>query len=218
MKITYYLEVLSSWCTWAEPTWAEIKSRYASHAEFQWKIALMEPGDFPTSKSQCEWYYRRSGTITRSPIMLNSGWFEPERKGVYHAPNRVAEAGKIFGITDDRLRLALAKASLREGRKLGEINAAVAVAAQATGLDADQLREKADSPEIMARLKASTAEFHAMGVTQRPTFVIENAIGDKAVISGLITVSPLIATIEAMFSDEAAYAAYAAHHGKPPAI
>src|SRR5580658_350513 len=108
MKITYYLEVLSSWCHWAEPAWAELKARYAGRAEFGWKIALMNPGDFPVSREQCDWFYRRSGTIVRSPDMLSSGWFEAGRKGLYDAPNLVAEAGRDFGIADDRLRLALA--------------------------------------------------------------------------------------------------------------
>ena len=81
MKITYYLEVLSSWCTWVEPTWDALKERYGGRVEFEWKIALMSPGDFPASQAQCDWYYRRSGgTVMRSPFMLNSGWFEAERK------------------------------------------------------------------------------------------------------------------------------------------
>ena len=28
--VTYYLEVISSWCYWVEPTWAELKARYAA--------------------------------------------------------------------------------------------------------------------------------------------------------------------------------------------
>lgn len=32
MKITYYLEVLSSWCHWVDPVWAELKLRYAGRA------------------------------------------------------------------------------------------------------------------------------------------------------------------------------------------
>ncbi|HKB92468.1 MAG TPA: disulfide bond formation protein DsbA [Opitutaceae bacterium] len=216
MKITYYLEVLSSWCTWAEPTWAEVKSRYAGRAEFDWKIALMNPADFPVSKEQCDWFYRRSGTIMRSPLMLNSGWFEAERKGLYLAPNLVAEAGRDFGISDDRLRLALSHAGVSEGRKLGDMAEAVSVAAQATGLDAQKLWEHATSPEVEARIRASTAAFHSHQVTQRPTFVLEDTIGDKAVFSGLVSASPLIATIEAMLSDTAAYKTHAAHFGSPP--
>ena len=170
MKITYFVEMMSSWCYWAEPTWLELKNRYAGRAEFEWKIALMNPNDFPASQAQCEWFYRRSGTITRSPFMLNAGWVEPERKGDYTAPNFVAEAGKDFGITDDRLRLALMQAAMRDGRKTGSIEEAVAVAANALGLGAVKLRASAESPEVQQRVHASTAEFHGLKVNQRPAF------------------------------------------------
>ncbi len=118
MKVTYYLEVISSWCYWAEPAWAELKRRYAGKAAFGWKLALMDASGLPVSRPQCEWFYRRSGTIMRSTFMLNSGWFEPELKE-YLAPNLVAEAAKELGVTDDRVRLAIAHAALREGRKVG---------------------------------------------------------------------------------------------------
>src|SRR6185436_18185229 len=111
-KVTYYLEVISSWCYWAEPTWAELKDRFGGRVEFDWKIALMPPEAFPVSKNQCEWFYRRSGSITRSPFMLNSGWLEPDIKE-YFAPNYLAEAARTMGITDDRVRLAIAHAGVR---------------------------------------------------------------------------------------------------------
>ena len=69
LTLTYYLEILSSWCHWAEPAWAELKARYAGRVQFDWRIALMNPGDFPVSRAQCDWFYRRSGTIMRSPVM-----------------------------------------------------------------------------------------------------------------------------------------------------
>jgi len=28
ITVTYYLDVISSWCFWAEPAWAELKKRY----------------------------------------------------------------------------------------------------------------------------------------------------------------------------------------------
>lgn len=218
MKITYYLEVLSSWCHWAEPTWAELKRRYAGRAEFEWKIALMSPQDFPVSRAQCEWFYRRSGgTVMHSPYMLNPGWLEPERGGRYEAPNLVAEAGKDFGFIGDELRLALTHAATREGRRLGDLAEAVAVAAAATGLDRVELRARAEASETLARVEASTREFHAHQISQRPAFVLQDAIGDKAVFSGLVRLEPLTASIDAMLADTAAYAAHAAHHGAVPA-
>ena len=217
MKITYYVEVLSSWCHWVEPVWAELKQRYAGRAEFEWKIALMNPGDFPVSQAQCEWFYRRSGgTVMRSLYMLNSGWFEAERQGRYEAPNLVAEAGKDFGFTGDEIRLAIAHAALREGVKVGDLATAVKVAAKAGKIDAKKLRAAAESKTVRARVDASTAEFLSHQINQRPAFVLTDAIGDKAVFSGLVRLEPLVATIEAMLSDTAAYAAHKTHHGLPP--
>ena len=217
MKITYYLEVLSSWCTWAEPTWDALKAKYAGRVEFEWKIALMNPGNFPATREQCDWYYRRSGgTVMNSPFMLNSGWLEASRKGVYHAPNLVAEAGRDFGFNGDEIRRAIAHAALREGRKVGDMAVSVAVAAKAGKINARKLRAAAESPAVRARVDASTKEFFAHQINQRPAFILTDAIGDKAVFSGLVHLEPLAATIDAMLSDTQAYAAHAAHHGASP--
>lgn len=219
MKVTYYVEVLSSWCVWAEPTWSELKRRYAGRVNFEWKIALMTPGDFPISRAQCDWFYQRSGgTVLHSPFMLNSGWFEASRQGHYEAPDLVAEAARDFGFDGDQIRLALAHAGLRDGKKIGDMATAVAVAAQAGGrkLNAKKLRAAAESKAVRTRVDASTREFFAHQINQRPAFVLTDTIGDKAVFSGLVRLEPLVATIDAMLADTAAYAAHAAHHGKPP--
>jgi predicted DsbA family dithiol-disulfide isomerase len=216
VKVTYYLEVISSWCYWAEPAWAELKQHYAKKpVEFGWKLALMDPSGLPKSRSQCEWFYRRSGSIMRSPFMLNAGWFEPGVKE-YLAPNLVAEAAKDLGVTDDRVRLAIAEAAVREGQKVGQWDIAAAVAAKAAGLDAAKLLAKAKSPEIERRARATTGEFHALKISQRPAFELESNIGDRAVFSGLIKAGPMMAAIDAMLEDAAAYASHATHFGAPP--
>lgn len=216
MKVTYFLEVVSSWCYWAEPMWAELKARYADRAKFEWKIAQMNVSDYPVSREQCDWFHRRSGLIMRSPFMLNSGWYEPVQGNSPVAANLVAEAAKDFGFSGDEIRLALAHAGPREGKRILRMEVAVEVAAQAGKLNPDRLRAHAESPEVAARVAASTKEFFSHQITQRPAFVIEDAIGDKAVFSGLVQLAPLAATIDAMLSDTAAYAAHAAHFGPPP--
>src|SRR5947207_15580479 len=97
ITVTYYLDVISSWCFWAEPAWAELKKRYHDKIEFQWKIALLDKTALPTSREQEEWFYRRSRTIMRSPFMLSSEWFEP---GSPDYPPQIAwpKAGKDLGI------------------------------------------------------------------------------------------------------------------------
>ena len=193
-----------------------MKARYAGRVEFEWKIALMRREDYPVSREQCDWFYRRSGMLVRSPYRLNSGWLEPFRAGLFPAASYVAEAGKDFGLTGDELRLALAHAAVREGVRVASMDPAIAVAVQATKLDGKELRARAESPAVAARIQASTAEFFAHQIDQRPAFVLTDGIGDKAVFSGLVRLEPLAATIEAMLADEAAYAAHQAHFGGPP--
>jgi predicted DsbA family dithiol-disulfide isomerase len=215
IKITYFVEILSSWCLWAEPAWDEVKQRYATQARFDWRIALMNPADFPKSRAECDRYYRRSGTIMKSNFMLRSDWLEAELKGDYRTPNLVAEAGRDFGVDDDRLRRALSNAGMREGKKIGRMEVAVAVGAPLVGVSERELRAKSESQEVGRRVDESTALFLHHRIKQRPSFIIEDAIGDKAIISGLATASALVAIIEAMLHDTAGYETYRVHHGDP---
>src|SRR5215510_12044939 len=163
ITVTDYLDVISSWCFWSEPTWAELKRRYDGRVRFHWKIALMDPSGLPTSREQEQWFYRRSGMMMRSPFMLNTDWCDqslPE----WLAPNCVAEAGKDFGFTDDRVRLALSRAALREGKNVGDWNIAAEIGAEACGIEAGKLLERAKSGPIEKRIRASTAEFRALQI------------------------------------------------------
>jgi predicted DsbA family dithiol-disulfide isomerase len=215
IKMTLYLDVISSWCFWALPAWSELQKRYAGRVGFDWKIALMDPSGLPETREQSEWFYRRSGTLMRSPFMLKADWFQPGLTE-YLAPNLVTEAARDFGITDDRVWTAIAHAALREGQEVAKWDIAAAVGARAGNLDETKLLERARSSEVEARARASTAEFHALRVTQRPTFVMESEIGDRAIFSGIATLPPLVAAIDAMLEDLAAYDSHAAHFGAPP--
>jgi predicted DsbA family dithiol-disulfide isomerase len=215
ITVTDYLDVVSSWCFWSEPTWAELKKLYDGRVEFQWKIALMDPSGLPTSREQEQWFYRRSGMMMRSPFMLNTDWYDPSLPE-WLAPNCVAEAGRDFGFADDRVRLALANAALREGKKISEWEISAEIGAVAANIDDKKLLERARSPEIEKRVRTSTAEFRTLQITQRPAFVIDTDIGDRAVFSGIVKLEPLKATLDSMLDDAAAYAAHKAHFGDPP--
>jgi predicted DsbA family dithiol-disulfide isomerase len=121
-------------------------------------------------------------------------------------------------VTDDRVRLALAAAVLRDGKQADQWEVASEIGAEAGGIDRVKLLEHARSPAIEARVRASTAEFHALKVTQRPTFVIDSEIGDRAVFSGFAKLPPLAAALDAMLEDIAAYESYAVHFGAPPPL
>ncbi len=215
LTVTNYLDVISSWCFWAAPMWQELQQRYAGRVNFQWKIALMDESGMPTSHAQMDWFYRRSGMIMRSPFMLKSAWHDVGSTE-YLAPNAIAEAAKEMGSGGEEVWLALARAGLLEGRKTGQWEIAADVGAKAAGLDKAKLLARAKSPDVEARMRESTAEFHAMQVNQRPTFVIDSTIGDRAVFAGFAKMAPLAATIDAMLDDLVFYDAHSAHFGAPP--
>jgi predicted DsbA family dithiol-disulfide isomerase len=151
--------------------------------------------------------------------MLSAAGYEPPGAGKYPAASYVAEAARDFGFTGDEIRLALAHAIERDGQSVGRMGVAVAVAVAAGGgrLDAAALRTAAESAAVAARIEAGTSAFLAHQVTQRPAFVLESPIGDKAVFSGLAKAEPIAAALDAMLADCAAYASYRAHFGEPPA-
>jgi predicted DsbA family dithiol-disulfide isomerase len=215
LRITNYLDVVSSWCLWAEPMWTELQRRYAGRVAFDWKIALMDESGLPKTRAQLEWYYHRSGTMMQSTFDLDSGWFE-EGVTEYLAPNAVAEAARELGITDDSVRIALSTAGLREGRHTGQWEIAAEIGAATCGIDKAKLLKRAKSRPVEERLRATTAEFHALQITQRPAFVIDSEIGDRAVFSGFAKIDPLATTIDAMLEDLAFYKAHGARFGKPP--
>jgi predicted DsbA family dithiol-disulfide isomerase len=215
ITVTNYLEVISSWCFWSVPAWQELQRRYAGRVEFQWKIALMDASGFPKTREQAEWFYRRSGMMMRSPFMLKPGWFKQDLQECL-AANVVAEAARELGVKDDRVWLAIMNATVREGVQTGDFETAAQIAAKAGGLDARKLLERAHSPEVEARVRATTKEFHDMQVTQRPTFVIDSDIGDRAIFSGFAKIEPLAATLDAMLDDITFYESFAAHFGSPP--
>src|ERR1051325_1061298 len=155
--VTYYLDVISSWCFWSEPAWAELKKRHADRVQFQWKIALLDKTGLPLSRAQEEWFYRRSGTVMGSPFMLSSAWYDEPIRTEYLAPNCVAEGAKDFGITDDPVRLALAYAGLRQGKGVGEWEIAGARAARAAKHNATDSPDGAPSSEIEKPVRDDTA-------------------------------------------------------------
>ena len=215
VRVTYYTEVTSSWCYWVEPIWAELKKRYENRVEFGWKIALLPPEALPKSRQQAEWFYRRSGLAMRSPFMLEAGWLNPNTRE-YLAPNCTAEGAREFGIHDDSVRLALAEAGLRQGADIGDWEFCTTLAAKLANVRKEELMAVSQSPAIESRVRNSTHEFNQFQVQQRPAFLVEDAIGDRAIFSGVVAMDPLVQTIEAMLRDCAFYASYAAHHGTAP--
>jgi predicted DsbA family dithiol-disulfide isomerase len=215
VKMIYYMDVMSSWCTYSEPAIAEVRKRFAGDLAYEWRIAAVKDGE-PTGYTQegMAWWYERSGSM--SGIKLNAAWLDsPE--GTWW-PNLAAEAARSLGHTDDTVRLALARAALFDGRPIQRREIAEEVATRAAGISAGRLRGAMDDPSVAGRIRASTAEFRALPCTMVPTFLISNEIGDVNMLSGAYRAEHLAACIEQLRADVRGYEAFGKAHPPPPGV
>ena len=135
------------------------------------------------------------------------------------APNAITEAAREIG-SDGRTRVAglCAGRSARrpEDRAMG-----------CRGGSRRRGRGFAEGPIARARAIARDRATHsrrpprsstACDVTQRPTFVLDTEIGDRAVFAGFAKAAPIAATIDAMLDDARLPTRRTrAHFGQPPA-
>ena len=137
----------------------------------------------------------------------------------YLAPNLVAEAARDLGVTDDRVWMALGRRR-RCAKGKGSTNGRWRPRSARRPADLDQ--SQIARTRALAGSRSAGPRQHGgiscLQVTQRPTFVIDSEIGDRAVFSGFAKLPPLVATIDAMLDDLAAYASHAAHFGGPLAV
>jgi predicted DsbA family dithiol-disulfide isomerase len=214
VKLFYYLDVMSSWCFYAEPALERLRKKYGARLTYDWRIALVTenmPGG--NTREQYEWFYKRSGSI--SGIHLNPDWNQGPHTTL--DANLAAEAARELGFADDRVRLALARAALVEGLPIYHKAVAADVAAAVTGIEAGRILTLMNGPTLKERIKQTGEEFASFHIDQRPGYVLRSSIGDTAIFSGIWTFEPLDATIGAMLRDVDEYTKFAANNPPAPA-
>ncbi len=213
VTMIYYMDVMSSWCTLAEPAVAEVRKRYGDDLAYEWRIAMVKDGDAPGYTHEAMlWFYKRSGSMTGTT--LNAAWLDSPEGTMW--PNLAAEAARSLGSKDDSVRLALARAALFDGRPIQRLDIALEVAAQASGQDPKRLSAAIFDPKVAARVRATTAEFRAMPCDVVPTFVLRNSIGDVNVLSGAYRTEHIAACIDQLRADVVAYERFNSANPAPP--
>lgn len=214
VKLFYYLDVMSSWCFYSEPQLERLRKKYGARLTYDWRIAPVTE-DMPggSTREQYEWFYKRSGSI--SGIHLNPDWNQGPHTTL--DANLAAEAARELGFTDDRARLALARAALVEGLPIYHKNVAADVVAAATGIEAERILPLMNSPMLKERIKQTGEEFASFHIDQRPAFVLRSSIGDTAIFSGIWRFEPLDVTVGSMLHDVDEYTKFAANNPPAPA-
>lgn len=196
VELTAYIDVLSSWCYVADLSLQKVEKKYGERLRVGWKIAqLFDFGPLPYTRDQLAWYYARTAKI--SGVVMNADWHDsPETTTVY--ANQAAEAARTLGITGMSLVRALNHANVIDAKPLGRREAALDEAARVSGLDRAELDRVMRDPATAARIKQTTAEFEALNLPQRPSYVLRNPTGDLALLSGIYTFESLDAVIGEM--------------------
>ena len=214
VTLTYYLDVLSSWCLIAEDALAKVRADFEGQIDYAWCIAaLRHPLHY--TPEQLTFYYRRTHSVTG--VMLNPVWLESPADGTWLA-DVAAEAARGLGCTDDTVRLALARGAMVDGKHMSQRDVVVETAARAGGLDPRALSQAMDDPRTAERIAGSSAEFAKLNVNVRPTFVVSNAIGDISVLSGCWRHDLLASAIKAHVEDQRIYDKFMADNRAPAGV
>lgn len=196
IDLTAYIDVLSSWCYVGDLALQKIEKKYGNRLRVEWKIAqLFDFGPLPYTRDQLAWYYARTAKI--SGVQMNAAWVDTPDATTLHA-NQAAEAARTLGVTGMSLVRALNRANVIDGKPLGRREAVLDEAARIAGLDRAELDRVMRDPATAARIKETTAEFEALNLPQRPSYVLRNPTGDLALLSGIYTFESLDAIIGEM--------------------
>jgi hypothetical protein len=194
------------WCALGDEVMVELNRRYGHRATFTWKIALINGGKpMDAGPEQELWFYDRCEFVTGR--RFNHRWLE--RKGQStRLPNTVIAASWKFGKGKD-VHHALKIAAIERGEPILQREVALKLGAQAADINEQVLATAIDDPDLAASLRQSLADFESYRIDQRPAFVLQSAIGDVAVFSGVYRQEPLIAALDAMLQDEERYQQHA---------
>lgn len=214
VKLTYFVDVLSSWCLIAEDALDRVRREFGARLEYEWLIAPLRD-ELDYTREMLEFYYQRTNAVTGT--MLNSVWLEGRTDGPKWA-DLAAEAARSLGCVDDAVRLALARGAMKDGLHMGKRGVCVETAAKAGGLKAADLERAMDDPKTAARIKASGDAFAAYKVPVRPTFVVSNSIGDVYVLSGCWRYELLADAIRDAISDADTYATFMSENKAPAGV
>ena len=201
------------WCALGDEVLSAIDKKYGARVPIERKIALINDGNpMAAGLEQEKWYYDRCELVTGR--RFNHQWIETHGQTTW-VPNAVIQAAEFLG-HGKAVREALKAAGLMEGKPILRRDVAIELAAKAAGIAQSELARVVDDKKTLNTIKASTAEFNLLPANQRPTFLLQSAIEDTVLLSGIYRPEPVLAAIDAMISDEDAYDRFRATHTQIP--
>ncbi len=213
VTVDYYIDTMSSWCLIAEPAVDRIRTEFGDRIQLNWKIVQLNQGaPFEATPEKFAWFYARTKAVTGT--QLNPAWHTSMRDSSVF-PNLAAEAARTLGVTDDRVRRALSRAAMNEGKHVPLRAVTLEVASVAGGLDKHALLETMEAHETLAKILSNTIELRKLPVKVIPAFVIANDIGDVAILSGFHQSETLDAVVRESLNASDRYGEFMARTPEP---
>lgn len=201
MKATFFIDVLSHWCLAAWPA-VEAAAEAIGRENIEVVFAPIETGLDGVTPEREAWFYRR-GTLAYD-MRLRSDWYEQSGTATEFA-NAAVAAAIALGADAFATALATMRAAMVDGGLLGRRDVAIATVADLTERSSAELERVVDSESIAESMREGNDRLRACGCAERPSFLLENAIGDRIVMQGVWQTQPLLAVLASLRHDEDAY-------------
>lgn len=213
LECTYFFDILSQWCFIAEPAVAALRAKYGERIRISYRFVPIAFNDvLPVSRKEQAYVYKRSAAIAGVQTVP---WIEEHEPAFTWEPNATVLAAARLGCDVDRVRAEIARAALIDGKPMGREGAAIAFVAERFGLDATALSSLTHGREVKTEMDAHEAEFKALGLHVRPSFLMRNDIGDHAILGGAYRFEVLDCCAQSLLDDALAYERFAAAHEGP---
>jgi 2-hydroxychromene-2-carboxylate isomerase len=211
MKITAFVDVLSHWCLAAYPALAGLAETIAEDVTLDVHFAPIADGaPLGVPPDHEVWYYGR-GALAYGR-RLTSAWYEDAKTTTWHANAAVAAAVEIADVEPVQLAGAVMRAAMVDGHLFGREDEAAKFVAQLVEVPREALLRAMRGDRVLTQLHVANARLAAAGCAERPSWVLENANGDRAVLQGTWQAEALLPLVRAFVEDERAYA----RAGAPP--
>lgn len=209
ITIQYFIDVLSQWCLISDKFLLSVRMRYGDRLPVRYRFVPISGRDpIYVDLAGQRTAYERSTFITGVKTIP---WLQGEARSTWQA-NVAVVAAEDLGVDIERARLAVSSAALVEGVPLGEDGVASAFLASRFGLDQVALEGAMESDAVRARMNDDLSAFARYGLT-RPSFVIENEIGDWTILNGGHREALISEALSSLLIDGTGYEWYAKHLG-----
>ena len=200
MKAEVYIDVVSHWCLVAVPAMEALREMGVPVEIVYAPLNNGEPIGFTNEVES--WFYKRGALAYGQD--LKPDWCEGPDTGSWHANVSAFVAGEIIG---DQVKAAhgMMAAAMERGVLVGRAEEAHTVAAAIANVPLQDIERRVSAAGLHEKLNAGNQRLAAVGSNERPTFVLENANGDRVVFKGVWQRDALIAVASALRHDELAY-------------